>query len=381
MQYDLIVVGAGPAGAAAGVTAARAGARVLVVDRATFPRPKTCGDALSNRGAEIVDRLVGCRGALAQIPHAVVHGAVAVFPDGTRVRRGFAGHDGYIVPRHSFDALLRNQLEGAGAEVREGVKVERLLMNGPDVVGALVAGERIFSRAVIAADGPGSVGWRALGVPYRRGRGLAVAITAYCEGVEFGEDQGRTEHYFENDLRSGYGWAFPAVQGQSNVGVYQRADAFDHGPRKLGAWLDVFMQRHPERFAHARRVGRTRTWSLPLAVRPGPPGGPGLLLAGDAAFSIDPLSGEGIWQALDSGEQAARIVLAALDGKGLTMRWVRQYQALWTSRIGATSLVRLGIQESMDRFIERGLYRSRLARALLSRAYASETFEVSKKLK
>ncbi|MCR9166491.1 MAG: NAD(P)/FAD-dependent oxidoreductase [Nannocystaceae bacterium] len=381
MTLDLIVVGAGPAGAAAGVTAARAGARVLVVDRATFPRPKTCGDALSNRGAEVVDRLVGTSRAVESIPHAVVHGAVAVFPDGTRVRRGFGGHDGYIVPRDTFDALLRNQLEGAGAQVREGANVERLLHNGTDVVGALVDGERIFARAVIAADGPGSVGWRALGVPYRRGRGLAVAITAYYEDVDFGEDEGRTEHYFESDLRSGYGWAFPPVDGQSNVGVYQRADAFEDGPRKLGAWLDVFIERHPERFAKAKQIGRTRTWSLPLASRPGPPGGPGLLLAGDAAFSIDPLSGEGIWQALDSGEQAARTVLAALDGQGLTMRWVRQHQANWTRRIGATSLVRLGIQDAMDRFIERGLYRSRIARGLLSRAYGSEAFEVSKKLK
>ena len=381
MTYDLIVVGAGPAGAAAGVTAARGGARVLVVDRATFPRPKTCGDAISNRGAEVVDRIVGREGALSSVPHAVVHGAVAVFPDGARVRRGFGGHDGYIVPRNDLDALLRNQLEGAGAEVREGAKVERLLHNGTDVVGALVDGERIFANAVIAADGPGSVGWRALGVPYRRGRGLAVAITAYYEGVDFGEDAGRTEHYFESDLRSGYGWAFPPVQGESNVGVYQRADAFEAGPRKLGPWLDAFVERHPERFRGARLVGRSRTWSLPLAVRPGPPGGPGLLLAGDAAFSIDPLSGEGIWQALDSGEQAARTVLAALDGQGLTMRWVRQYQATWTARIGATSMMRLGIQDAMDRFVERGLYRSRVARAVLAKAYGSEAFEVSKKLK
>lgn len=381
MTYDLIVVGAGPAGSAAGITAARAGARVLVVDRARFPRAKTCGDALSNRGGEIVDRLVGHEGALGSIPHTVVRGAVAVFPDGTRIRRNFGAHVGYVVPRLELDALLRGQLEASGAEVREGVAVERLLRRGPDVVGAVVDGERIFARAVIAADGPGSVGWKALGTPYRRGRSLAVAITAYYEGVEFGEDEGRTEHYFESDLRSGYGWAFPAVEGLSNVGVYQRADAFEGGPRKLAAWLEVFEERHPERFSRARRVGRTRTWSLPLATRPGPPGGPGLLLAGDAAFSIDPLSGEGIWQALESGEQAARVVLSALDADGLSMRWVRLYQARWTTRIGATSVVRLGIQDAMDRFLERELYRSPLARAVLTRAYASEAFEVSKKLK
>ena len=125
MSYDWLEVGAGPAGAAAGLTAARAGARVLVVDRSIFPKPKTCGDAMSNGGAEVVDRIVGEKNALSRVSHAVVHGAVAVFPDGARIRRGFGGHDGYIVPRHALDGLLRAQLEGAGAEVREGARVER----------------------------------------------------------------------------------------------------------------------------------------------------------------------------------------------------------------------------------------------------------------
>ncbi|MEM6294265.1 MAG: geranylgeranyl reductase family protein [Myxococcota bacterium] len=381
MGYDVIIVGAGPAGASAGVTAARGGAKVLVLDRATFPRPKTCGDAISNEGAVIVDRLVGRREALTTIPHAVVHGAVAVFPDGSRVRRGFGGHDGFIVRRHDLDGLLRAQLEAAGAEVREGVQVQRLLTDGAEVVGAVVEGERVYAKAVIACDGPGSVGWKALGVPYRRGRSLAVAITAYYDGVDFGDDAGQTEHYFESDLRSGYGWAFPAVDGESNVGVYQRADAFAASGRTLKAWLDAFEQRHPERLANARRIGKARVWSLPLAVRPGPPGGPGLLLAGDAAYSIDPLSGEGIWQALASGEDAARTVLRALDGSGLSMRWVRWYQAQWTAKIGTGSMVRLGVQEAMDRVLARGVYRSRVFRHVLGRAYASDTFEVSKKLK
>ncbi len=381
MAFDLIIVGAGPAGAAAGVTAARGGARVLVLDRARFPRDKTCGDAISNEGAAIVDRIVSKVDALQTVPHAAVQGAVAVFPDGTRVRRTFGGHDGFIVRRVDLDHLLRSQLDAAGAEVREGARVERLLTDGAAVVGALVDGEKIWARAVIAADGPGSVGWRALGVPYRRGRSLAVAITAYFEGLDLGADAHNTEHYFEPGLLSGYGWAFPAVEGISNVGVYQRSDAFAGQDRKLQAWLDVFVQRHPERFEGARQVGRPRVWSLPLASRPSPPGGPGLLLAGDAAYSIDPLSGEGIWQALFTGEEAAHTVLRALDGSGLSMRWVRQYQAAWFRHIGATSLVRLGVQEAMDRVLNLGVYRSSIFRGLLARAYGNEAFEVSKKLK
>src|SRR5690348_9613122 len=121
-RSDVLVIGAGPAGSAAAVAAARAGAHVCLVDRATFPRPKTCGDAISNSAMEIAAELAGSRAAEA-VPRAIVRGAAAIFPDGSRVTRSYGDRSGFIVERTDFDDMLRRAAERARAEVVEGVTV------------------------------------------------------------------------------------------------------------------------------------------------------------------------------------------------------------------------------------------------------------------
>lgn len=377
-RYDLVIVGAGPAGCAAGIEATRAGVRALVIDRAIFPRPKTCGDAVSNRGAEVVDALSRHPGTLGTIPHALVSGASAILPAGARIERDFGASPGYIVPRLHLDDLLRRQLERTGAELRQNVAARHLLVEGGRVRGVSTDRGIIRADAVIAADGPGSVAWTALHEPYRRGRRLAVAITAYYEGVEFDGPAGHTEHYFERDLPCGYGWVFPGVDGVCNVGVYQRSDHFRVAGVPLPELLRRFLERHPERFANARPVGRSRSWALPLAVRWRPPGGPGVLTCGDAAYSIDPLSGEGIWQALATGLAAADTFVQA--GGRVDARAVARYGRRWSRELGRTSWLRLAVQEAMKVVVDHRLDGWTGLRAVLKKGYGSEAFEASKRL-
>ena len=309
-ESDLLVIGAGPAGSAAGIEAARAGLDVCVVDRARFPRPKTCGDAVSNSAAGIIAEL-GAGQAFERAPRAVVHGAVAIFPDGSRVRRSYGEHPGYIMERAVLDNLLRERLEDSGARLLQGVGIRRLERVHDAVVGARGEGFTWRARAVIAADGAGSVAWTALGTPPPRRSVLGLAVTAYVEGLPPAGDEAYSEHYFERDLPCGYGWVFPPVEGIANVGVYQRADRYHDAGVPLAKLLETFMARHSDRFNGASIQGRTRSWQLPLAGPHLPPAMAGLLTAGDAARMIDPLTGEGILARARVGE-----IGRALGGRG-----------------------------------------------------------------
>jgi len=378
-ESDLLVIGAGPAGSAAGIEAARAGLDVCVIDRAHFPRPKTCGDAVSNSAAEIIQEL-GAGEAFERAPRAVVHGAAAIFPDGSRVRRSYGGRPGYIMERAVLDNLLRERLEESGARLLQGVGTRRLERVHDAVVGARGEGFSWRARAVIAADGPGSVAWTALAAPPPRRRALALAITAYVTGLPPASDAGYSEHYFERDLPCGYGWVFPPVAGVANVGVYQRADRYHDAGVPLAKLLETFMARHPDRFDGASIQGRTRSWQLPLASKRLPPAMAGLLTAGDAARFIDPLTGEGIWHALASGRLAARSAVAALEGRGLDRAAARRFQLHGAREIGWPSAVRAGIQRSVQAIVDHDLYRSRAVRDLLAWGYGRDALEVSKSL-
>lgn len=375
-RSSVLVVGAGPAGAAAAIVLARAGIDVCVVDRATFPRDKTCGDALSNETVAVLGAL-GVGDQLAASPHALVRRAAAVFPDGSEVARDY-DPPGWIVRRLHLDDLLRRALEHAGARLVQGAAVASLTTRDGRVVGA--SGPSLDWRAdvVVAADGYGSVGLAALGAAKPQGRFLGVSATAYFRGVTFPNGDTTADHCFDAELPYGYGWIFPAVDGVSNVGVYLRADGYRQTGRTLRDLLAGFLARHAHRFAGAQQVGATRSWSLPLGPRPIPHAAPGLLLVGDAGGFIDPLSGEGIWQALRSGVLAGEAARDAIRGRGLDAPARRAYERRCADEIGKPSRRKALVQQAMHVIVRHRLYRLAAVRAALTWGYRRRTFEMSK---
>lgn len=375
-RSDVVVVGGGPAGAAAGIVLARAGVDVCVFDRARFPRDKTCGDAVSDGGVRLLEEL-GARAAVDAASHALVRGGAAVFPDGTRIARRYPD-PGYIVPRLTLDDCLRQALEASGARLVQGRRVTAVAQTDGRVDG--VTGPDLDWRAplVIAADGHGSVGIPALGAAPPKGPLLAVSTTAYLRGVEFPDGDEVSDHYFDAELPYGYGWIFPAVDGISNVGVYLRADAYHTTGRQLGDLLSEFLVRKRARLRNAQMVGRPRTWPLPIAPRPGPVTGPGLILAGDAGGFIDPLSGEGIWQALRTGMLAGEIAAQAVAQGELTTALRRSFEDSCLAEIGRPSRKKRWVQRAMTELVSRRLYRWSLVRAGLSWGYANRALEMTK---
>jgi geranylgeranyl reductase family protein len=370
-ETDVLIVGAGPAGCAAGIELCRAGFDVAVLDAAHFPRDKVCGDAVSNEGMREIDAL-GAGIAVRGGPHALVRRAAAVFPDGTRITRSY-DEPGFVVPRYHLDDCLRGALEAHGARLIQNCRVSELVRDGDRFTGALARRELWSAKLVIAADGYGSIGLRALDVAAPRGDKLAVSSTAYFSGVTFPEGSDTSDHYFEDELPYGYGWIFPAVNGVSNVGVYIRADAYAAGSQKLHALLDGFCARHSDRLGRAQSVGKPRSWSLPLAPRSSPLSAAGLLLAGDAAGLVDPLSGEGIWQALYSGRAAGQVAARALRAGMLSASLQREYQAVCQRAILRPSLKKAWVQSAMDIVMSRRLYRNPLVVEALRWGYERQS--------
>jgi flavin-dependent dehydrogenase len=310
---DVVIAGAGPAGAVAATVLARAGVDVLLVDRARFPRDKLCGDTI-NPGALAILRRLG----LAHRPERTairLEGMVVTGGPGVAVEGRYGrGRYGCAIRRRDLDAALLAAAAAAGATVEEGVSVRaaiveeaagRAVVRGVVVSGRLGRDLRLPARLTIAADGRRSTLAFGLGLAWHPRAPRRWAVGGYFEGVAGLGACG------EMHVRRGwYLGVAPLPGGIANAClVTAETRGLDQPARRLREAIagDAALR---ERFARARLVGPVRSLG-PLAVETRGAGLPGLLLAGDAAGFIDPMTGDGLRFAIAGGELAAR---AAIEG-------------------------------------------------------------------
>jgi geranylgeranyl reductase family protein len=307
---QLVVIGAGPAGATAALFATRAGLDVLLVDKRRFPRDKICGDAIARKSLGVLRELGIDFGDAVREPIAR---AVLTSPAGHRIEVDLSTRDEpaphLVCRREIFDAVIlraaREQVDvwedtGVTDLLRDGMKVRGVICrhNGVD--------REVPASIVIGADGFDSVIARRLGF-YKHDPRWYVATRGYYRDLDVAP---RTvEVHFVHETLPGFLWIFPTGDGIANVGI-----GLVHGDiKKRHARLrDVHeavlaLPRFRVRFARASRIGTVHGWNLPTPDFSRTLCGDGFLLAGDAAGLVDPFSGEGIGNAVVSGKLAADV--------------------------------------------------------------------------
>jgi len=314
LEVDAVVVGGGPAGATAATVLARAGRRVVVVDKATFPRDKCCGDGLTAAALRELEDL-GVR------PEAVagwqaVDEARVCSPSGYTVRLPLPSGRGLfaaVAPRAALDAAVLDAARTAGATVHDG---HAMVSAAPTAEGIEIEAEglgRIRAPYAIGADGAWSPLRHLMGAQVPGYLGDWHAFRQYFADV--GPEADALWVWFEADLLPGYAWSFPLPGGRANVGFGIQRDRGVAVRDMKHLWPDLLGRPEIRRVlgddAHAEAAHKA--WPIPARVERMPltAAGGRVLFVGDAAAATDPLTGEGIAQAMLTGRLAAAAVQEA----------------------------------------------------------------------
>ncbi len=363
--FDLIVVGAGPAGAAAALEARRlrADAAVLLVDKAAFPRDKPCGDGIGPHAADQLAAL-GAAGVLDGYPP--VSRLRFRAPDGTEVS-GEMARPNRVVPRRVLDARLVDAAVASGAVLHRS-HVRALEDHGDRVV---LDGE-LAGRVVVGADGANSAVRRLLDLAGNPPDDVAIAVRGYAPAPPGPPEQ------FVDWVPEGwpaYAWCFATGTGLANVGYGLLRSRLDGGRATLYGRLRTLL---PGLEADAATL---RAHHLPLSTYRPPPGRGRVLLAGDAASLVNPVSGEGIYYALASGRLAAAAALGTpaeplaayreLLGRALGRHFRHAAllaRAIRHRRIATATMAAAGSSQALfDDLVEFGLGHAQVSPGMLAR--------------
>ena len=309
MQSDILIIGGGPAGSAAAITAARAGLKVILFEKGPHGRDKVCGDGLTPRAIGALDDL--------RIDYSVAHRI-----DGLRMIAGkkqrelawpttekFPNH-GAVWPRKSFDTHLIDVAMASGADVR--FECEALpVLEGDRVIGVNVGSEQYRAPFTILAAGAQGMAATMLGAVRDPNETFGLAIRAYAPTPRHAERHLEACLSLSDEHGTavpGYGWMFPAGDGTVNIGVGALSTMKGFKKLNLNTLLDQYASIVRDSWSLGEYIEKPRAWRLPMScVRRH---GPGWVAIGDAAGFVNPMNGEGIDYGLESGILAAEKFIA-----------------------------------------------------------------------
>jgi menaquinone-9 beta-reductase len=357
--HDVVVVGGGPSGSSCAYWLADAGWDVVVVEKKHFPRVKTCGDGLTPRAVrQLAD--MGLEDALAG---SHKYGGLRAYGFGQSLEMQWPDHPnfpsyGYTITRHDLDGLVANGAVKSGATLLAGTEVVAPIIDEaaptsspapgpapnslPQLLGVKVkdketgATTEIHARYVVVADGANSRVGRMLGTNRRRDLPLGMALRGYYMSDRHADpfiESHLDIRDAEGNVVPGYGWIFPMGDGRVNVGVGLLSTDRRWKGVNTSHLMELFVEQAPESWGLTPEncLGPPTGGKLPMGLSIGPRTGANVLLAGDAAGTINPFNGEGIAYGYETGRLAAAALGHALSGEGqhALSEYDRQLQAAY----------------------------------------------------
>lgn len=355
-QVNVLIVGAGPAGATTSLFLEKKGIDHLIIDKAIFPRDKICGDALSGKVVEIlselnVDLIAELEADANQFTPC--YGISFIAPNGNALEIPFRSRAkdrltaaGFISKRIAFDNFLVNKIKPGrlfqGCELVGFEKNEKGYLCSVRLNGGL---HEIQTTILLGAEGERSQVAKKL-AGYKKDKShYSAAVRGYFTGVTGCNEGNYIELHFLKELLPGYLWVFPLPNGQFNVGVYMTSSSISKNKVNLNKVFEDAITKIPtlaERFKDAKPVSPMLGWGLPLGSKKWPLSGDHFLLTGDSGSLIDPFTGEGIGNAMKMGMWAAEHIEKSLAAQRFDAAWNLQYDEavykdLWSElKVGKT---------------------------------------------
>jgi menaquinone-9 beta-reductase len=368
LEVDVAVVGGGPSGAAAAHHLAARGHSVLVCEKKSFPREKTCGDGLTPRAIKalesmgLVEELRSWERVKGLRVHAAGRTLDLQFPD----LLDWCDY-GLVKPRKDLDQIVLDNAEQAGAKVLYQTEVAKPVYEGRRLTGFIAKRdgeqEEVRARYVVCAEGAATKFSRSLGRLRNENYPMGLAIRQYFRSPM--EHSGWFDAYLDirtgPDAVPGYGWVFPVGDGTVNAGVGLLSTYGNWRSVNLHDLQRGFIEQLPRAWhVDARTVcSRPRAGRLFMGASVWPPHGPGFLMVGDAAGMVNPCNGEGIAYGYETGAIAARHIDAAFRNgaspslDAYTKELIRTYGPYY--RLGRRFVKLIGYPNIMDRFVSLGM--------------------------
>jgi len=361
LHTPVFIAGAGPSGAAAALKLNALGIPCTLVDKATFPRDKICGDALSGKVMVNLKRIDPqlLEGFHAQKWKEGIWGIRFVGPKEQQIDIPFSiEYDpdkeippGFVARRTDFDNYLVEQIKKAEhVQLIEDCKVIRTVKEEDGFVIQCSQGRTFTTPLLLDASGAQSAFSRKYAGLTKREAHYAAGLRAYYKGVEGFHEHHFIELQFLDTIVPGYFWIFPLPNGHANVGIGLRSDYIRKKKVNLNKVLEELVSSHPdlkERFAHAELLGKVSGFGLPLGSKPRPISGDHYMVLGDAGHLVDPLTGEGIGNGIFSGVFAAEQAQKCIEQNNYSAAFLKAYDERVHRVIGKEMKLSYRLQQLM----------------------------------